>query len=587
MKLRAFISFLALSLLLLVAGFWSWTLPAASIAPHMASSLGRATGLTFAATGPTQLNLLPRPRLVFNQVSVAHADGSLRAKAPQMSANVRLLALVAGRLDFSSISLAMPEIDAAVPYEAATPAAWVAPLAQLFAGHDGSARVIITNGTVFARAGAAISTIAREINLVLAERDKDDPLELAGSLNWRGQQTTINAKWPTSPVKNEATFTVSSELLRSSFEGKLIPGEGPIRLDGKLEMETRAFSRLVSWFGEAVPLSGLVGQMKLTAAASLRGNVLELTSTALQLDQDRLDGALSVRMGESRWNLSGTFAGATLNIDRMLAAIDPRAAPGVDPNADFAINLDDWTRHDIDLRISTDNARLLGAKLNTVAAQLMVNAGRIEANLIRAGAYKGNLRARATLSKPAALTDLRLQATFERLDMGQASVDVAGGRPLTGTANGQMSVEGAGLSLNEILGSLSGRASANIRNGEIPGLALAEVVRRGERQPLTALRDWRAGRTSFEAASIGATISNGTIQLTDGSMFGPSYKVTIGGNTSLAERQWSLAGKLAATAGPLQIPFEVTGPLNDPVVTPDLSAFLSSPGRAAAPKPQP
>lgn len=587
MKLRVLLSFLALGLVVLVAGFWTWTLPAARMEQRLAAGLARATGLNFTFAGPIQLRLLPNPKLKFSQVSVAHADGSLRGKAAEMTASVRLLALVAGRLDFSSIALSAPEIDAAVPSDAATPAAWVAPMARFFASLDGSARVTITNGTVFARSGSAISTVARDINLVLAERDKDEPLQLAGSLNWRGQVTSLEVMWPTSPASNRTTFKTRSELLRSSFDGKLIPGEGALRLDGNLDIETPAFARLVGWFGEAAPLSSLVGQMKLTAVASLRGNVLELTSAALQLDRDRLEGALSVRTSENRWNLSGTFAGATLDMDRMVLAIDPRSAPGVDRNADFAINLDDWTRHDVDLRISIENARLAGAKLSTVAAQLMVGQGRIEASILRATAYRGNVRARAVLSKPASLTDLRVQTTIERLDLAQASADMAGARRLTGTASGQLSVEGAGASFNEVLGSLSGRASANIRNGEIPGLALAEVVRRSERQPLSALRDWRSGRTGFELANFTATISNGNVQLTDANMFGSSFKATLTGRANLAERQLSLSGRLAATAGTLQIPFEINGSLIDPVVTPDLSALLSGPGQAAPQKAQP
>ncbi len=581
MKLRAPVSLLLLGILALLAGFSTWSLPSARIEQRLVSSLWRATGLTFGFSGPIQIQLLPNPKLKFSQVSLSHADGRLRAKVKDMTASVRLLALVAGRLDFSSVTLASPEIDAGVPSDATTPAAWVAPVARLFAGLDASARIVITNGTVFARSGNAISTIVRDVNVVLAERDKEEPLQLAGSMNWRGQPTTLEVMWPTSPVSNKTSFRIRSELLRSAFDGKLVPGDGPLRLDGNFEMETPDFSRLVRWFGETAPLASLVGQMKLSATASLRGNVLELTSSALQLDRDKLEGALSLRMGEGRWNLSGTFAGATLDMDRMVAAIDPRSAPGVDRNADFAINLDDWTKHDVDLRISIENARFAGLRLNTVAAQLMASSGRVEASIIRATAYKGSLRTRAVLSKPATLTEFRLQTTVERLDLAQASGDFGGTKRLSGTASGQFSVEGAGSSLNEVLASLSGRASANIRNGEMPGLALAEVVRRSERQPLSALRDWRSGRTGFDAANFAANISNGTIQLTDANMFGPSFRATLAGSASVAERRLALSGKLTATTGTLHIPFDITGPVSDPVVTPDLSVLLSGHGADA------
>ncbi len=581
MKLRAPVSILLLGILALLAGFSTWSLPSARIEQRLVGSLLRATGLTFGFSGPIRIQLLPNPKLKFSQVSLSHADGRLRAKVTDMTASVRLLALVAGRLDFSSVTLASPEIDAGVPSDATTPAAWVAPVAQLFAGLDASARIVITNGTVFARSGNTISTIVRDVNVVLAERDKEEPLQLAGSMNWRGQQTTLEVMWPTSPVSNKTSFKIRSELLRSAFDGKLVPGDGPLRLDGSFDMETPDFSRLVRWFGETAPLASLVGQMKLSATASLRGNVLELTSSALQLDRDKLEGALSLRMGEGRWNLSGTFAGATLDMDRMVAAIDPRSAPGVDRNADFAINLDDWTKHDVDLRISIENARFAGLRLNTVAAQLMASSGRVEASIIRATAYKGSLRTRAVLSKPATLTDFRLQTTVERLDLAQASGDFGGTKRLSGTASGQFSVEGAGSSLNEVLASLSGRASANIRNGEMPGLALAEVVRRSERQPLSALRDWRSGRTGFDAANFAANISNGTIQLTDANMFGPSFRATLAGSASVAERRLALSGKLTATTGTLHIPFDITGPFSDPVITPDLSVLLSGHGADA------
>ncbi|MGL4975081.1 MAG: AsmA family protein, partial [Bosea sp. (in: a-proteobacteria)] len=230
MKLRLPLSFLLLGLLVLAAGFWTWTLPSSRVEKRLVGGLWRATGLTFAYSGPVKLQLLPRPKLTFSDVVLSHSDGRLRAKVPEMKASVRLLALVAGRLDFSSVALVAPEIDAGVPSEATTPAAWVAPVAQLFTGLDGSARIIVTNGNVFARAGTAISTIVRDVNIVLAERDKDEPLELAGSLNWRGQPTTLEVMWPTSPGSNKTTFKIRSELVRSAFDGKLVPGEGPLRL---------------------------------------------------------------------------------------------------------------------------------------------------------------------------------------------------------------------------------------------------------------------------------------------------------------------------------------------------------------------
>ena len=203
----------------------------------------------------------------------------------------------------------------------------------------------------------------------------------------------------------------------------------------------------------------------------------------------------------------------------------------------------------------------------------MVKKGRFEAGLLRAGAYGGSARGRfLALAAPAGI-DVKLQAGLDKVNLVKAAADLPELARLSGTANLQLSLDGAGQTQEQIVASLTGKAAFTARQGELGGFAFADLLRRLERNPKLLLRDWRQGKTAFETATVNFSVANGVASATESQMAGAGYRLGLSGTVSLPWRWFDLAAALSPASGALQIPFILRGPLDNPAFELDADAL--------------
>ncbi|RDJ27668.1 AsmA family protein [Bosea caraganae] len=569
------VSILAYTLViaLVLLGLQNWSIAVGHIERHVIAGIEDRTGLKVTALERAEIAILPLPRVSLSHVSFTKADGTLAGKALRLKAHARLLPLLFGRLSFERIDLVVPEIDVALIGPDEGPSSWLAtPLAYLTSLQNQS-RIVITSGTIFARADGAIRTTLRDVNLVVDEREPSEPIVIAGTVNWRGVPTEIGATWPVAGERARVSLSAASELASLRLEGTRSGGGEPV-INGQVTIATRSLSELLGWFGEKPRLAAAINRFDLSAEAQIKPNEISLSNASLSLDGDRLDGALALGEAGSRWALSGTLAGAALDLGRLYDRLDlPRAEPAGGKTT--PLEFDAWTAHDIDLRVSVDAARISGARLTDVATQLLVKKGRFEAGLLRASAYGGTAKARLlAVSAPGGI-DVKLQAGFDRINLAQGAADMPDFPRLSGTGNLQLALEGSGTTAEDVVASLAGKANVALRQGELGGFAFLDLLRRAERNPVAALREWRQGKTPFESLSASATISSGMVTIGDGQMSGPVYKLTLAGQSSLSERWIEMNGQLAPANGAYQIPLALKGALDNPSLTPNTDALLS------------
>ena len=259
-----------------------------------------------------------------------------------------------------------------------------------------------------------------------------------------------------------------------------------------------------------------------------------------------------------------------------------RTAPS-QPDAHWAWSLDAWTARDIDLRISVDAARLKGARLADVASYLLVKKGRFETGLLRASAYGGSVKSRFLAVGAPAGVDIKLQAGLDKVNIGQAAADLPQLARLSGTGSLQLALDGVGHSFDELLGSLAGRINLTARQGEIGGVAFGELLRRAERSPVQALRDWRQGKTPFETITANAGIAGGLLALTEAQMSGSNYRFSLAGSASLHSRLLDMTALLSSASGALKLPFVLKGPADAPAFEIEPEALLGPAGASLVP----
>jgi AsmA protein len=569
------VSILAYTLViaLVLLGLQNWSIAVGHIERHVIAGIEDRTGLKVTALGRAEIAFLPLPRVSLSQVSFTRADGMLAGKAVRLRAHARLLPLLVGRLSFERIDLVVPEIDVALMGPDEGPSSWLAtPLAYL-AGLQHQSRIVISSGTIFARADGAIRTTLRDVNLLVDEREQGEPIAIAGSANWRGVPTEISATWPVSGERGRVSLSAASELASLRLEGTREGTSAPV-INGQFTVSTRSLSGLLDWLGEKPRLAATIERFDLSTEAQIKPGELSLSNASVELDGDRLDGALTLGATGNRWTLSGTLAGARLDLGRLYDRLDtPKLAQG--GNGATPLEFEDWTAHDVDLRVSVDAARLSGARLTDVATQLLVKKGRFEAAVLRASAYGGSAKGRLLAVTAPSGVDVKLQAGFDRINLTQGAADMPDFPRVSGTGNLQLALEGAGTTTEEVVASLGGKASIALRQGDLGGFAFLDLLRRAERNPVAALREWRQGKTPFDSASASATIAGGVATIGDAQMSGAAYKLTLAGQSSLSERWIEMSGQLAPVNGAFQIPLVLKGALDNPSLTPHTDALLS------------
>ncbi|HEY5795842.1 MAG TPA: AsmA-like C-terminal region-containing protein [Bosea sp. (in: a-proteobacteria)] len=574
MTRRASILAYCLVIVLGLLGLQSWSIAVARVEKHVIAAIEARTGLVVTGMDRAEIALLPLPRISLSHVGFSQRDGQVSGRALRIKAHARLLPLFAGRIDFDRIDLVAPQIDVAVAAESDGLFDRLAAPLDYLQGLRGQSRIVVTGGSIFIRAQGAIRTILRDVNLTLDERGAQDSLAVAGSLNWRGVPTEISLLWPLAGGRGRTTLSVNAPLLKLQFDGTRSSSPEPTT-NGQLSLTTHSLPELLGWFGEAPRLASSVGALSLTANARIRPHDTALSNVVARLDDDRLDGALNLTMAAGRPSLSGTLAGAELDLGRVIARLDaamPETAGGA------PLPFEAWTAEDIDLRISADTIRLNGAKLNDVATYLLVKKGRFETGILRANAYGGSAKGRFLAVTTPGGIDVKLVAGLDKVNFGQAGADLSRFARLSGTGHLQFSLDGLGRSLPEILGSLSGKATIGLRQGELAGFAFGDLMRRAERNPGLAMRDWRQGRTAFETASANATIMNGILTLSDTQMAGSGYRLTLFGTASLPERELDMAALLQPAAGALRLPFSLRGPIDAPTLEIESEAMLRPAG---------
>ncbi|PZN99771.1 MAG: hypothetical protein DCF30_11020 [Hyphomicrobiales bacterium] len=575
MTRRASILVYSLLLLLGLLGLQSWSIAVARVEKHVIAAIEARTGLVVTGLDRAEIALLPLPRISLSNVGFTQRNGQVSGRALRIRARARLLPLLAGRVDFDRIDLVAPQIDVAVAAESDGVSDWlVAPLDYLQALRAQS-RIVLTAGSIFMRAPGTIATILRDVNLVIDEREPEEPLAVSGSLNWRGVPAEVNLLWPVAASRGRTSLSVKSSLLKLHFDGTRSASPEPTT-NGQLSLTTRALPELLGWFGERPRLASAIGAFSLTADARIRPHDMALSNVAARLDDNRLDGALNITMTAGRPSLSGTLAGAELDLGRLLSRLDitaPDAAPGA-----AALPFEAWTAQDIDLRVSVEAARLNGARLGDVATYLLVKNGRFETGILRANAYGGSAKGRLLAMATPNGIDVKLAAGLDKINLGQAGADLPQLTRLSGTGGLQINLDGLGRSLPEVLKSLSGKATVALRQGELSGFSFGELLRRAERNPGLALRDWRQGKTAFEAASASSVIANGILTINDAQMAGPGYRLTLAGTATLPTRTLNMAALLQPTTGTLRLPFSLTGPIEAPTLELEPESMLRPAG---------
>jgi AsmA protein len=595
MSRRSILGLALIALAALALAVAPWTVTTGRLTAAVARQLRSVYGLDLTVRGRGTIAFLPVPRVKFEAVSLGVPGSPPLVEAAQVRGDFRLWPLLIGQVELAELALneARVRLDGADGANLWSPV-WARQRDRIEGRKPANRhirRVILTNATVtLSGKGGDGEARLDAVNLVVNWPAVDGSLDVTGSARWRGEavQVSVSGLHPAALVggaKDRFAIEASTASSRLGIEAEASFAGGG-KAAGRATFSTKSLRDLLHWSNVQVPFGGLVQSAALAGDFTAEGDSVSFPAVQLTMGSDKLDGALSARLDGGRLSLTGTLAAERLNLAETPSPFGPLQASGGTWSFE-PLDLREVGGADVDLRVSAAAARLGPLRLDDLAANLLVRRGRVELSLGRATLNRGTVKGRLALAAGETAHDLKLQGSFDRLDIGALLADLGHTRWISGTAQGQVNLEAAGESAADLFRRVNGRVGITVRQGDLWGVAFADALRRSERRPLSAPLEWKGGRTPFEQAQVVLNVHGGIADVVDAQLVGTAARAAVQGLVSLLDRSLVLKatveGLVPANAGPNPGPslvFDIYGPWGDVSIVPDARTLIQRSGAA-------
>ncbi|MGE3244723.1 MAG: AsmA family protein [Beijerinckiaceae bacterium] len=576
-----------------VAAAVPWTFGDNTIRQQLANQIRLATGLDLVATENGTVALLPQPHIKIPGVRIKDRWNNLNVDIQVLKGNLRLLPLIAGRLEVSSLSLYLPTITLNVHARplndrgaiakasqavTSTPQAKAADSARLGAITITGGRILLVGG------GQDTSSQIGDVNATLDWSSISAPARLDGSLIWRGEKVAVSSlvTRPGELLRGQSSalkLSVSSRLLEMTTQGQLSTGAGG-QYQGKISASSPAIRPLVSITGAGWPLPHSISNVAIEGTINVRPKSVALAQMNLQIDGTKLGGALAVFLKDARPLVTATLATDEIKIDHRSANFPQLSGPDGRWNA-APLPYGELAFADFDLRLSARKASFDNLHAQDVALVAMGRDGNVETSLSSTKAYNGAIKVDLRIDRGPVLPSMRGSIRFEGLNAEPFLRDAARRANFSGLASGEIEFRTAGSNFEEMAKLLFGSLKIRLANGSLSGLDLGEALKLSQTQPLSMPDRIRGGKTPIINANAGATIREGKLVFSEAMIDSGDIKSSVSGAIHLAERRLdlSIATAHAAPAGssqaaPVQLDLAIAGRWDNPYIAPNPDSLI-------------
>ncbi|KAA5602513.1 AsmA family protein [Blastochloris sulfoviridis] len=535
------------------------------------SALGRDAGRSFAA-GNLRVVAWPRPAALFEDVAM-RGEGPATFTAPSLTATLKLLPLLSGRVEVDELVLDQPEITWSVAGGPLVPAApgGSAPDIRINGGRidiDGPDGAIerLEDVTAEIEHGSTAITLSGTMRL------RDEPIEAYLSIG----DAAAFARGARSAVR----FKMTAPAATLAFDGHAVFNR-TLQLEGAVAADSSALRTALAWFDLDPVVRGGLGRFALKGDLAVSGRQFALRDASLELDGNRAEGGLTVRFENGQPIVQGTLAAETLTLTPYIVDVAPRRTGGW--NSD-RFDTSALTAANADIRLSAGRIVFGQASLGHAAGAVLLRGGRLSLTLGEAEAFDGMLRGTLELASNPEGVELRVDAVASDIDLDRFGQTLFGARRFEGRGALVVGLAGQGASPAAMARSLTGEVKVNAGAGALTGVNIEQILRRIEKRPLAGTGDLRGGRTAFNRLAVQVRVTDGVATCDDVVMEGPAVRVVVFGTASVGERTLDLkgnAGLVRAAGAGFELPFIIRGPWDSPSVVPDAESLIRRSGAAA------
>ncbi|WGH79397.1 AsmA family protein [Jannaschia ovalis] len=569
--------FLAVAALLLV--------PTERIARLAADRFEATTGRALAIEGEVRATLWPRLGIRAEGVRVANASWAEDApmlEAARLEVGVPLSVLTGGELRLETIELDEARLRLEIGPDGQRNwdfgSAEAGPSHPAAARRDGGGfaidRAVLSGAEVsFRDQRSGASHLLRALDAELTLPDAAGPLSLSASALYGGQAMELELEAP------QGAALIAGALSPVTID--LRAGATELTLDGQADLDALAFegrARAGSTDGLA-PLTALGvappdlprglggGRIALDAALTLAPEgSLHLRDMVLDLDDNRVSGALDLWPGEARPRFAATLSAPALDLT---AVAGGRGGGGGGP-----IGAAGWGRDPIDvsglfaadgvLSLALGPVDLGDARLDELRARVTLKNGRAVATLQPLRAYDGRVTGELVANGRGGLS-ARADLAVEGLALQALLRDLAGFDRLVGQAAARIDLLGAGATGQALVESLDGRVTVDIGRGEMLGLDVAGMIRN-----LDPAYVGEGQKTVFDGLRLGFDVTDGVATDDGFALDAPLLTASAAGSIDLGARTLSYRLLPQLRAGGPVVPVLIEGPWADPRIRLDL-----------------
>ena len=574
-------------------------IPPETVRHAVIANIHAVTGLEPVTRGDVKVSLFPSATVSFSDVTLGDERASPALVADRLTAKLRLLPLLLGRIEAADMSLTRPRLLVAVEPDGrsnwsslmATLARTLKPAPQQQSEHVLSfSEIRMTGGTItITDAARGVTEELSNVELSFAWPSISRSFGATGRFTWRGEafDASANAADLVAALSGDRSglkLRLAGAPFKLAFDGNMSQRPS-FKMEGTLAADGKSLREALRWASrQPLPGSGF-GPFALKAQTTLVGGTAVLSGVNIELDGNVAEGVLALAT-EPRVAVKGTLAAEALDL-----------TPYVSTLAILRSNERDWSRSqiaveglsefDLDMRLSAGRVTVANARLGRVGVAANLRDGRLTMAIVEAQAYGGVLKGALILAKGAAGADIKSQLHFAQVDLESCLGELFGIRRLEGKGNLSLSLEASGESVMALTRTLAGSANLTARQGAITGFNVEQLLKRLEQRPLSIGGDFRRGRTPFEKLDATAKIAQGTASIEDVRLEGGAIRLTLGGLASIPARDLDLKGtatlvSATADATPMfELPFVVQGPWDDPILLPDAQSLIRRSGAAA------
>lgn len=554
------------------------------------------TGLDLTVRGGITTSLFPAGTMTFRDVRLKGDTGDQPALyVDELTANLRVLPLLAYRFEISDIALARPRM--VVTRKTDGSSNWSAILLTLLdqfksriERSSSFSEIRIQDGELIYRDEARDRTeLIQDIDISLAWPSIARSFGATGQVIWRDKRidasiTVGDFLAALAGQRSSLKLRLNNPAFKVAFDGTFA-AKPDIMMEGALSVGSSALRDTLQWLGHPPPSDGGFERFTLASTIQMVGTTVNLTKTNLDIDGNVAEGALSLNLQE-RLNIQGTLAADAIDLSPYLSSARAPSATSDWSRASFKYTPLD--RYDLDLRCSAARVTLGTQKIGRTAVAANLTKGNLTLSIGEAqvfgGLAKGSISAQPTDDG----IEARSQFQFLDIDLADGANSTFGIRKIEGRGNLSFALSAMGRSLYEMTRTLNGNVLLTSESGTLIGVNIEQLLRRLEKRPLSGGGDFRNGRTPFQTLNAALHITDGIAITDDMRIESSAIRLQLMGQASVPTRELDIKGSASlvapssASAGGFDLPFIMQGPWTNPVILPDPEILIRR-SRASAP----